>query len=129
MPHVDMQKIEAEMARAREALLPLSKENTSMGAQARLSMVIDIAFSRQLAKEINRGTSVEFMSDALAAVCANMITSISISVLGSDTDRHALVGMCNEQMFKIARCLMLGLKGEAEKVYEASVDLERGGHA
>jgi hypothetical protein len=129
MPHVDMQKIEAEIARATEALRLISKESTSLGAQARMSLVIDTAFSRQLATEINRGTSIADVSDALAAVCANMINSMALSVLGSDADRGGHVSMCNTQMLKIARCLMLGFKGEAQEVYHASVDIESGGHA
>ncbi|WP_445222222.1 hypothetical protein ACKWRH_21440 [Bradyrhizobium sp. Pa8] len=129
MPHVDMQKIEASLARATELLRPLSNENTSMGAQARMSMVVDTAFARLMAEEINRGTSVEFVSDALAAVCASMISSMALSVLGDDVDRGGQVSMCNAQLFKIARCLMLQFKGETQEVYHGSVDLEDGGHA
>jgi endonuclease III len=129
MPHVDMAKVESSIDRAKEMLRPIAKENTSRGAQARMSIVVDTAFSRQLAEEINRGTSVDLVSDALAAVCANMISSMAQSVLGGDVDRGGLTSMCNAQLFKVARCLMHQFDGETEEVYHGSVDLEDGGHA
>jgi len=129
MPHVDIAAVEAQITKAKEPLLPLTKQSGSMGAQARMSLTVDTAFSRQLAHEINRGTSTDEVSDALAAVCANMICSLVESVHGDDTEKRTLVADINRQMFKTSRFLMQRFNGETEEVFTTSVPVESGGNA
>lgn len=125
--HVNMAEIEAAIEQMKQAMLPLTKENGSVGAQARMSIAVSIEFQRQLGLEINLGTSTEHVSDAVAAVCSNMIGSLAESVVGSE--KAELVGAINRQLLKTSRFLSQRFTGEAKEVFASDVAVQTGGTA
>ena len=127
--HVDMAEIEAALARAREAMAPIARENTTRGAQARMSLVIDHGFGRQIAEEINRGTEADLISDALAAVCSNMTFTMVDTFLPENPDPFERRFMVMRQMQKLANFIDQRFGDRAETVSTNTVRTMKGGQA
>lgn len=127
--HVDMAEIEAVLAKAKIAMELIASDNGSRGAQARMSIVVDHAFSRQMAVEINRNTSAEDLSDALAAVCSNMISGFVDTLLAEDASTEDRMALVDCQLYKTARFISQKMSGQAEKIASATVRTQEGGHA
>jgi hypothetical protein len=127
--HVDMAEIETALARAKAAMAPIGRQDDSHGAQARMSIAVHHAFTRQFAAEINRHTSAEDISDALAAICCGMICDLVDTMLPEQAcpeDRFAIV---ERQMSKTAHFLSQRFNGQTETVNSEVVYTQRGGRA
>lgn len=127
--HIDMAEIEAALARSRAALEKIAPQNDTCGAQSRMSLVIDQAFGRHMAEEINRGTSVEMTSDALACVCSNMICNLVESSLDPDAALVDIITEVNRQLAKTALFLKQRFEGKSFAVSENRVYPQNGGTA
>lgn len=127
--HFDMSEIDAAIERAKAAMEPIAAENSSRGAQARMSIAVDFPFSRQIAEEANRATPTELISDALACACSNMIGTFVNTVLQTDEPSPEHLAMVERQLLKIGRFMAQQLSGKSESIHRATVHSQRGGTA
>lgn len=112
--HLDMGEIEAALAKSRAALLPVAQGNGSKATQARMSIAVDQAFARQFAEEVNLGTDIDMVSDALAAVCTNMMRSLVDSCLPDGAPIELVRFHMMEQLNKQVYFMNANLAGHCE---------------
>jgi hypothetical protein len=126
--HIDVAEVEAVLNQSRAALQGIACQPGSMGAQARMSIAVDHAFARQLATEINTGTEMEHVSDALAAVCTNMMRSLVDSCLPDGASAAMVRHFMMRQLHKQTELIERNLAGDCEgPSYE--VTAQTGGRA
>jgi site-specific DNA-cytosine methylase len=121
--HVDMAEIEAMIARAKAATAEIALQNDSDGAQARMGTAVQHAFTRQLAVETNRNTDNELISDALAAVCANMICDFIASTRPADATLEQMFPYVETQLSKTAYFLAQRFEGRSRRISSGAVRL------
>lgn len=98
------------------------------GAEARFQIALTPAFTRQLAWEVNNGTSGQDIGHGLSSAIAILVVNVVGSSIGGLDDKDAAV--------KVAGSLIAAIENTAAKViagallaHGVSVEIQRGGRA
>lgn len=112
--HYDSAAVDAALKASHQQLAAIAAGNNSAAAQARMTISVMAAFTRQIAEEQNRGTDAKLISDALAAVSSNMIRSFVATFGPQEAEIEQVAALIGFQVNKTLRFLSLGVSGNAE---------------
>ena len=127
--HIDMDQVEAMIARGNEALKAFADRPGQEGCFGRLSLTVGAAWSRQFAEEINRSTKPDDVRHALAGVITNIICELTSSTHEDNTPPLVLMQDHILTTRSIGEFLMRRAQGMAETVFDASVPAQPLGQA
>lgn len=124
--HIDINEVEAMIAKGNEVMAPMAEKDGIRGAYARLSCGMGAAFARQLAVEINRGTSVEHLQQALAMNLANFINDLNAS--SHDDPKSPLVRLDSIKTLQMVGHFIVN-RDKGQTFFSASVEPSKAGRA